>query len=257
MRYTFFLSFLLFLSASVYAAKVPSRYRMELAYGYTVTDYEENQFTNLKPPLDNNQVSGALEATFHYFLIPPYLDFKLGVDYVGVNVFKNDVEGVEIEQIKDEGLGGEQFTYLTALATFGIIMPELTEHLQLKLNIERFYTTMIVDGNEFGFRNLQGWQVYPDIEWLTFSEGRFFKMSTFFKIPLWTDVGNRRETTIGFKFRVPIGSSRGRSFPLYAYERAITLKAYYTDIDLSFERADARNAAFDVRQYGLVLGVNF
>jgi len=255
-----FLFIVLFQSA--YSANVPSRYRFEIGYGYTISDYNEttfdgNSFSTRNPPLESTQGSGTLETMFQFYIIPPYLDLSFGIEATGVNVFNTKVDGSKIEDLKENDPGAENFLYLLAYGRLGVILPQLSEHIQVKLNIERFYTTMIVKNNEFGFRNLQGWQVFPDIEWLTFSEGRFFKMSTFLKIPLWTDIGSRRETTLGLKFRVPLGGAETRRFPAYAYERALTLKIFYTNLDLTFQNASAKNAEFTIKQYGLGLGLNF
>ncbi|MBL7665316.1 MAG: hypothetical protein JNM93_09290 [Bacteriovoracaceae bacterium] len=239
MRYLGCLFIVLFFLTSAYAAKTPSRLRFEFNFGTSNMDYVENQTAPAFVDQDFKEKSSWSEFALQYYLLPPYFDITASAQYTGGN-------------ISEPKLKGDQIEILTGQATLGWVLPQFSEFYQLKLNLERFYMTTFTEDNDFGFRNLVGWQVYPTLEWLTFGSDAFMQISTFFKVPLWTDTGNRRELTAGLKFRIPFGQRRG--FPAYAYQTAIILKVFYTDLRVQYENDTGE---VEIKQSGASIGFNW
>jgi hypothetical protein len=54
-----------------------------------------------------------------------------------------------------------------------------------------------------------------------------------------------------------MGALHERSFPSYAYQKAIIIKAFYTNMKLEFEREGFITSEMEIQQYGITLGFNF
>lgn len=234
---------IIFMSFNSFAARIPSKWRFEYHAGKTEARYTEKQPSILFTAEDITQKSAYQEFIFQYFIAPPWLDISLGTQVTGY-------------QVDEPSQIAKQFTYLTQYANLGILLP-FWDYWNVKLNYEYFYTTMIVGDDAFGFRNLTGQQFYPEIEWLPFGSDMFLQISPYFKFPLWSNSSNRKETTAGLKIRVPMGALHERSFPSYAYQKAIIIKAFYTNMKLEFEREGFITSEMEIQQYGITLGFNF
>lgn len=238
----FLLTILLF-SAAVNAARIPPKWRFEYNYGKAQTHYLEEQPSILFTNTNIKQIADYHQFQYQYLIFPKWLDFSLGASLTGL--------------IVDEPSDKEdQFIYTTAYANLGVMLP-ISDFWNIRIVAESFYTTMEVKDDKFGFRNLTGNQLYPEIEWLPFGSNTFIQITPFFKVPFVTDVGNRRETTIGFKLSLPIGGERAQRFPTFAYQKSFTLKIFYTHLELEFDREGFIPAEIDVRQIGANLGFNF
>ena len=101
-----------------------------------------------------------------------------------------------------------------------------------------------------------GWQIYPEFEWMAFGTDAFLKVNTFFKVPLWTDTGNRQEFTAGLKLRIPFFGGAKR-FPVYAYKSALIFKVFYSKLKLKFANPGFRGGNVEIEQVGASIGLNF
>ena len=82
------------------------------------------------------------------------------------------------------------------------------------------------------------------------------QINTFFKIPLWTDTGNRKEFTAGIKLRIPFSRGAAR-FPAYAYKSALVIKAFYTKLELKYADPALLQGTVEIEQTGASIGFNF
>ena len=242
MKTTYILLTFLF-AFNVYSAELPPKWRFEYSYGKVKTFYLEDQPSIVFTRANINQVSDFHQFMYQYYLVPPWIDLSVGLSSTGT----------QIEEPTDEA---EQFRYITAYANLGFVIP-ISDFWNIKLVAEHFYTSMQVKDDAFGFQNLTGSQVYPEFEWLPFGSDMFIQISPYFKVPLWSDTGNRRETTIGLKLKVPVTGSAGLRFPSFAYQNAIMIKVFYTNMHLNFQRDGFIDSEIDVRQVGATLGFNF
>ena len=230
-------------SLDALAARIPPRWRFEYDYGKARTNYLEQQPSVAFNDTDIEQISDFHQFTFQYYLLPPWLDFSIG----------GNIAGISTEDPVDTA---DQFQYLTVFSNLGVVLP-FSDFWSVKLVGEYFYTSMIVKDNAFGFRNLTGMQLYPEIEWLPFGSNMFLQVSPYLKVPLLSDVGNRQETTLGLKIAVPLGSKKELKFPLYSYGRSLIIRIFYTNMRLTFAQQGFISSEIDVRQYGATLGFNF
>lgn len=240
------MKYLVLLNIFIYnlmAAELPTRWRFEYHAGKVTTKYTEEQSSILFQEQDITQKSAYQEFIFQYFLLPPYIDFTAG----------SQVTGYQVDEPEDVN---EQFTYLTGYANLGFLVP-WGDYFQLKIIFEHFYTTMLVKDDQFGFQNLRGNQVYPEFEFLPFGSDMFIQISPYLKFPIWSDTGNRRETSVGLKCKIPLGSAREQRFPTFAYQKAIIIKFFYTNMALKFERDNFIESDMKVNQYGASLGFSF
>lgn len=239
-----FLIFLLLFTHQLLAAPLPPRWRFEYNYGKVNTYYIEKQPSILFTARNIKQVSDRHQFIYQYYLLPPWLDFSLGGTITGLSSVEEPVDT------------SEQFQYITAFSNIGISIP-LSDFWRIRLIAEYFFTTMIVEDDAFGFRNLMGAQVFPEIEWLPFGSDMFFQISPYFTFPIWSDVGGRKETTFGLKLKVPLGSTQNARFPVFAYQTALIIRIFYTEMELKFERAGYIPSEMFVRQIGTSIGFNF
>jgi hypothetical protein len=237
-----FLSLFIFI-CSVQAAKLPPKWRFEYNYGLAKSKYKEFQDTIIFTPKNIEQQSDYHQFVFQYYLLPPWIDLSLGLNTTGTST-------------KSPKEKADQFQYFTAYVNLGFVIP-ISDFWNIKIVAEHFFTTMIVQGDKFGFRNLTGNQIYPEVEWLPFGSDIFFQMSPYFKVPLWSDVGGRKETTVGLKFKFPLGSERNIKFPAYAYQSSIILKVFYSTMELTFERPGYISSEMSIDQVGATVGFNF
>ena len=238
--------FLLVFMNFAHGAYIPPQWRFEYNYGKTTTHYIEKQVTFAFDNVNLEQISDRHQFVYQYFLAPPWIDFSIA----------RTITGLQVEEPEDVA---EQFQYITASASFGISLP-ISDFWSIRLVAESFYTSMIVSGDTFGFTGLTGSQVYPEIEWIPFGSTMFIQVSPYLKVPLWSssDVGNRKETTLGVKLKIPFGNKgEGMRFPLFAYQKAMILKLFYTEVELEFSRVGFISSEMNVRQYGMSLGFNF
>lgn len=233
----------IFICSTLFAAKNPPKWRFEYDYGQVKTEFEEEQLSILFDKQDIKQTADFHQFIYQYYLIPPYVDFSIG----------GNITGFQVESPSDEN---QQFQYISAFANLGFLIP-VSDYWSIKLVAEHFYTSMVVKNDRFGFRNLRGTQIYPEIEWLPFGTDMFFQISPYLKFPIWSDTGNRRETTVGLKISIPIRSPNQMRFPTYAYNTSFVIRLFYTDMNLDFERTDFISSEFQIKQYGLIIGLNF
>ena len=183
------LFFLFCLVSLSHAAQTPSRWRFEFNYGQVNTTYFE-RIEGTAADVQVEQKSDWSEVVLQYFLAPTYFELT----------FAGQFTGASIDEPEDET---QQIQIATGIANLGWVLPAFSEYFLLKLNLERFYTTTYVKDDAFGFRNLVGWQIYPEFEWMAFGTDAFFIVNTFFKVPLWIDTGNRQEFTARLKLCIP------------------------------------------------------
>jgi len=226
-----------------YAAKNPPNWKFAYHFGQAVTNYIEEQPSIAFVSKDLQQKSAYQEFQWTYFLIPPYVDINL----------TTQLTGLQYEEPKDQA---DQFKYITTMANIGIHIP-VSDFIQFKLVFEYIYTTMIVQDNAFGFQDLYGYQVYPEVEFLPFGSTMFAQITPFFKISVWSNIYNRKETTYGLKWKIPLFSPQEQRFPTYAYQRSFILKAFYSNMNLTFEQEGFIPSEMDVEQYGVTLGFSF
>ena len=234
---------ILLTSLSALAAPLPPKWRFEYNYGRATTHYLEEQPSIVFTHANVKQVADYHQFIYQYLIFPSWLDLSIGAN----------LTGVQAEEPSEEE---DQFIYATGYVNLGVMLP-ISDFWNIKLVAETFYTTMEVEDDKFGFRNLTGNQIYPEIEWLPFGSDIFMQITPYFKIPLISDVGNRKETTIGLKLSLPLGSERAQRYPTFAYQRSFILRVFYTHLELEFEREDFIPAEIDVRQIGATLGFNF
>jgi len=227
----------------LFCAELPSRWRFEYHAGKITTDYSEEQSSILFQDTNITQKSAYQEFIFQYFLLPPWIDFKFGAQ----------VSGYQVDEPSDPA---EQFTYITGYGNLGFIIP-WGDYFQIKLVFEHFYTTMLVKDDRFGFQNLRGNQVYPELDFLPFGSDMFLQIQPYLKFPIWSDTGNRRETTVGLKIKIPFNSPKNQTFPTFAYQKNIIIKLFYTNMALKFERDDFIESDIKVEQTGVSLGFSF
>jgi len=231
-------------TTNLYSAEIPSKWRFEYSYGQIITHYQEDQPSIVFDETDIEQKSDFHQFAFQYFLLPPYIDLTLGGNTTGTQT----TEPTETEK---------QFKYYTVFANLGILLP-ISDYWNIKLVGESFLTSMTVVDNEFGFRNLKGYQVYPEIEWLPFGSDIFIQISPYLKVPIWSKVsGNRKESTAGIKMKIPLGSDKSMKFPTYAYQTALSVKVFYTEMNMNFSKDNFIGSEIKVRQYGATVGFNF
>ncbi|OUR97441.1 hypothetical protein A9Q84_14035 [Halobacteriovorax marinus] len=234
---------LFILIVSTQAAQLPPKWRLEYNYGLVESKYKEFQDTIVFTPTNTTQQTDYHQFIFQYYFLPPWIDFSMGLNTTGTNTSKPEDET-------------KHFQYFTAFMNLGFVLP-ISDYWNFKLVVERFFTTMIVPGNKFGFRNLTGNQIYPEVEWLPFGSDIFFQMSPYIKFPIWSDIGGRKETTAGLKFKFPLGSARNIKFPAYAYQTSILLKFFYSKMELTFERPGFISSEISIEQIGATIGFNF
>lgn len=238
-----FIIFILLLSSNIFAANLPPRWRFEYNYGQATTEYIEEQPSIVFTRADIVQRADFHQFIFQYYLLPPWIDFSIG----------GNITGLTVEEPEETA---QQFQYLTGFANLGFVLP-FSDFWNVKLVTEYFYTTMIVEDDEFGFRNLRGTQVFPEIEWLPFGSDMFLQISPYLRVPLFSDIGNRQETTVGLKIVLPVGSEKNLRFPVYAYGKSLIFKVFYTNMRLDFQEEGFIESEIDVRQYGATIGFNF
>lgn len=225
------------------AAPLPPKWRFEYNYGRATTHYLEKQPSILFTSANIKQVADYHQFLYQYLLFPNWLDFSMGANFTGL-------------QAQEPSEKEDQFIYATGFVNLGVMLP-ISDFWNIKLVAETFYTTMVVKEDNFGFRNLTGSQFYPEVEWLPFGSDTFMQITPYFKVPLISDVGNRRETTIGLKFSLPFGGERAQRYPTFAYQKSLVIRVFYTHLELDFERDDFIPSKIDVRQIGATLGFNF
>jgi hypothetical protein len=97
------------------------------------------------------------------------------------------------------------FRFLGANGRFGVVLPWKKTAWKIKLLVGFYYLTMLVDGNNFGFLNVMGPQIYPAFNY-TFSKEKtlafYFKFS-----PISSGTGflsaASREIAAGFSYSMP------------------------------------------------------
>jgi hypothetical protein len=234
--------FILTFCTNTFSAELPPRWRFEYSYGKVKTFYLEEQTSILFTRANVNQISDFHQFVYQYYLVPPWIDISIGAN----------TTGTQVEEPEEQA---DQFRYITAYANIGFIIP-ISDFWHIKLIAENFYTSMQVKDDAFGFQNLRGNQIYPEFEWLPFGSDMFLQVTPYFKVPLWSDVGGRKETTIGLKFKIPLNGKRVM-FPSFAYQKAIMLKVFFTNMHLNFEKEGFIASDIDVRQVGASVGFNF
>lgn len=230
-------------SASVLAAKNPPKWKFSYHFGQATTDYLEEQPSILFTAKDITQKSAIQEFQWTYFMLPPYVDITLA----------SQITGLQYEEPEDPA---DQFQYVNTFANIGLHIP-FSDFWQVKLVFEYIYTTMIVKDQAFGFQDLHGYQIYPEIELIPFGSTMFSQITPYFKVAVWSNIFNRRETTVGLKWKIPLFAPQEQKFPTYAYQRSIILKAFYTNMNLVFEREGFVPSEMDVRQVGATIGFSF
>jgi hypothetical protein len=158
--------FLILLISSAFSATAPSRWRFEINHGTVETEYFEDNVTDKRV----DQESSWTEFVMQYYIAPPYFDLTLSAQVTGASISEPTNEA-------------DQIQFATGILNIGYVLPQWSEFFQVKLNFERFFTTTETQNEQFGFRNLTGWQVYPELEWLTFGSDAFIASEYFFLRP--------------------------------------------------------------------------
>lgn len=236
--------FLITYSTQVFSATNPSRWRFEVNYGNVTTSYKETQDTPLFDDVNIEQKSEMTEVMFQYFLLPPHIDLAFGLQSAGQN-------------IKTPTDVAQQFHYLNGYANVGWHLPSFNDFWSLKLVFEAYFTTLLVQDDAFGFRDLWGAQIYPEVEFLPFGTDLYTQISPFLKLPLYTKDDQRKETTIGLKIKLPFGNEQTAKFPLFAYQKAIMIRVFYSKVDLLFQKPGFIPSNITVEQTGVSIGFNW
>lgn len=238
-----FVIFILIIFNPVHAARNPPKWKFQYSLGKSNSTYTEEQSSILFENRSINQISSYQEFHWTYFLLPPYVDISLTAQYTGLNY----------EKPKEET---EQFQALTAITNLGIHIP-FSDFTQFKIVLEYFYTSMFVKDDAFGFKNLRGYQAYPELEIIPFGSTMFKQITPFIKSSIWSTVANRRETAIGLKWKIPVFAPQEQIFPTYAYQRSIVLKLFYSETYLNYRRDGFIPADIFLKQYIATIGFSF
>lgn len=217
---------------------------MEFNVGQMNNDYIEEQDSVLFTNKNFTQKSIYGELTWQYFIIPPFLD-------IGV---KLSSEGLSIQSPEDQSL---QFKYHQAFVNAGILFPRFSDFVNIRLVGEYYYTKMVTENDSFGLSSLYGWNVYPEIEILPFGDSMFLQISPYAKVPLIKVGETREELTYGLKIKVPLGSSANMRFPLYAYQKALIFKVFYTATTFDYSSPGLISSKIEMKQLALTVGFNF
>ena len=233
----------IFFGTNCLAARNPPKWKFTYHFGQATTHYLEEQPSIIFTTKNLKQKSAIQEFHWTYFLFPPFIDINLSTQ----------ITGLQYEEPEEEA---DRFEYINSHANIGIHVP-ISDFVQFRFVFEYIYTSMIVKNNDFGFQDLHGYQVYPEIELLPFGSTMFAQITPYFKTSIWSNLYNRRETTFGIKWKIPFFAPQEQTFPTYAYQRSIILKLFYTNMHLTFEREGFIPSEMDVRQVGGTIGFSF
>jgi hypothetical protein len=212
-------------SFSAWSAPIPSKWRYEVHVGKANSKYEESRESVIDPGMSVKQTSYAAEIAATYWIIPKYIDFKLGARYLGISP----------EEPKEPQ---EQYQYTHAWSNLGLSVPIFGDFISLKIIGEIFYSNLAGgEKNQYGFKNITGAYAYPSIEFFPYGTEKYFSLSPFLRLPV--GVGSDtlwQETAYGLNLRFPISYGGGRNrFPFYAYQKAIVIRLLYSSLKLNIE----------------------
>ncbi len=218
---SFFLLFLLSLEA--YSATVPKQYRLGFSAAYTSISYtESDEFQPSRGVSGFSEIALTTKASLRYFLIPPVVDLEANVFFTALPLSTN--------------LSGVTVRYLGANVRLGVpIPPILPKPLSLNLMLGWYYITMFVTDNQFGFQNIRGPQIYPELSWIIHLKNDLpLVFTTYFKFsPISTSLTTltfkNRELSTGLNVRIPVGGAN--VLPYYAYMKALSIGVNYTTIN--------------------------
>lgn len=239
----FIILFSLFISFNCLAAKNPAKWKFSYHFGQATTNYLEEQPSIVFTAKDVKQKSAFQEFQWTYFLLPPLIDINLAAQ----------LTGLQYEEPEEEA---DQFQYINTMANVGVHIP-FSDYMQLKLVFEYIYTSMIVKDEAFGFQDLHGYQIYPEVEFIPFGSTMFSQITPYFKVAIWSNIYNRKETTAGIKWKIPLFAPQEQKFPTYAYQRSVILRVFYTNMHLTFEQEGYISSEMDVKQVGATIGFSF
>lgn len=232
-----------FYSSELIANPQPSLWRFEFLYSDVTTHYQEIQNSVLFTNRDIEQKTTKVDLTAQLYLIPPILDVGFTYSLAGIKDDQNIT-------------ATNRYQYSTAASYIGFRLPLNTDFFNVRLVGEYFTSSVLVENDLFGFRKLTGTQLYPEIEIFPFGPGSFFQISPYAKVALLSSDDSREETTYGLKIKIPYGRNRLR-YPLYAYQKAIIIKLYSSQINLVFQREGYVPADIEYQETGLSVGFNW
>jgi hypothetical protein len=239
----FFILIFTLYSSELIANPQPSLWRFEFLYSDVTTHYQESQNSVLFTNRDIEQKTTKFDLNAQLYLIPPMLDVGFTYSLAGIKDDQNIT-------------ATNRYQYSTAASYIGFRLPLNNDFFNLRLVGEYFTSSVLVENDLFGFRKLTGTQLYPEIEIFPFGPGSFFQISPYAKVALLSSDDSRKETTVGIKMKIPFGRNRLR-YPLYAYQKAIIIKLYSTQMNLVFQREGYVPADIEYQETGLSVGFNW
>lgn len=236
--------FLFFLISVAQAATNPPLWRINLDLGHGKMNYTETRNTPSFTDKNIDQKAMFVDFSFLQYIIAPDIDLTAGAQIYGLSPSEPENEL-------------NQFQSYYGYLNLGFSFYSFSDYLRIRLVLEGFNQNIVSDGN-FGFKNLWGGQIYPDIEILPFGTDMFLQISPFFKIPLLTDSGKRSEFTAGIKIKIPTSSdSKSMKFPAYAYQNAFVIKLFYRKVDLLFQKSGFIDSEIETEEFIASLGFSF
>lgn len=243
----FFLLWLeLFLIPDAYSAKIPKRHRLGFSAGYTLTSYDESHANQPTRGVSGfSQTSITTKAVLRYFLLPPMIDMEANVYYTALPLQSN--------------VPATKLQFLGSNVRVGLVVPYLPKYMGLTLMGGYYYVSTYVTGNAFGFQNLKGLQIYPELSWLVYLPQQMpLVFTTYYKYsPVAPTLRSltfaSREVSTGLNIRFPVGGQN--ELPRYAYIKAISVGFNYTHLNPKIQ--EVRLVTIESRTWSFYLGYDF
>ena len=135
---------------SIAAAAPPKRLFISPGLGLTSLTHQESGVASY------SSLNLTAKLAVNYLLFPPKWDLGFSTYVTAFQLSKNQDIGAY---------------YIGVNARIGYIVQQIQEPWKFSIYTGWYYLTMIVSGNAFGFKNLQGPQLYPSLR-RTFKKGR-------------------------------------------------------------------------------------
>ena len=204
------------------AASLPKRYRLGFSTAYTLYNYSEvHEFQPSGGISGFKETAITLKGSMRYYLVPPFIDSEINAFYTALPMGSN--------------VSGTSARFLGVNARAGWVFPGLPRGMSLTLMVGWYYLTMFVDKNSFGFENIQGPQVFPELSWILYLPNDVpVVLTTYYKYsPVAPDIKSLtysiREISTGLNFRYPVGGIQ--QLPRYAYLKAVSLGVNYATVN--------------------------
>lgn len=243
---TFVLITLFLLTTNVFAARIPTNWRVGVAAGYSQLSFNERRNSLTFPDVEVDQSSYVFDFSLGYFLIAPGLQFKGNLHILSPNSVENFQNSAEQQGISFyEGDVGITWNMFTLFRLFSV-----------SLESEYFYSTTFTQDDTFGYKALSGFQLYPSFQLRLTEDDGATRFSIYSRIPLISDVGNREEITVGMIFWLPLGGSPIQ-FPLYAFENTMIVKITYSSVKIDYTDPSFFTGAVELSKVYASIGFNF